>query len=101
MSRFLTNVRAFGASVALLANLTSASALSAPEWLVDADIDTAFRGKTLIGAYANGRRFSERYVDDGAVEYTDGGLRINGHWSIRSGTLCTIYDTDPTGGCFR
>ena len=24
-----------------------------------------------------------------------------GHWSVASGTFCTIYDDDPTGGCFR
>ena len=24
-----------------------------------------------------------------------------GRWSISEGTLCTIYDNDPTGGCFR
>lgn len=70
-------------------------------WLADAEIEQMLKGRTLAGMYASGRRFSEHYQDNGDLEYTEDGITIRGHWSVRSGTLCTIYDTDPTGGCFR
>ena len=70
-------------------------------WLQGADISTALTGKTLEGRYGNGRAFTERYLSDGRIEYFENGSQMGGHWSITAGTLCTIYDTDPTGGCFR
>lgn len=70
-------------------------------WLQDRDIATAIAGKTLEGRYASGKAFTERYLDDGRIEYIEGGKTIGGHWSVTAGTLCTIYDTDPAGGCFR
>ncbi len=71
------------------------------QWLSEREIASALTGHTLQGAYASGRRFSESYLDGGRLEYTEGGVTLHGHWSITEGTLCTIYDTDPTGGCFR
>jgi hypothetical protein len=70
-------------------------------WLSNGDITAALAGKTLEGRYASGRAFVERYGADGRVEYLEKGQTIGGHWSVTAGTLCTIYDTDPTGGCFR
>ena len=70
-------------------------------WLQGADISRALTGKTLEGRYGNGRAFTERYLSDGRIEYFENGAQIGGHWSITAGTLCTIYNTDPTGGCFR
>ena len=68
--------------------------------LPQADITRSLTGKTIEGHYGNGRSFTERYLDDGRIEYSEGGPTIGGHWSVTAGTLCTIYDTDPTGGCF-
>ena len=70
-------------------------------WLQDGDIQSALGGKTIEGRYATGRPFTERYLDGGRVEYFEGGRTMGGHWSVTAGTLCTIYDTDPAGGCFR
>jgi hypothetical protein len=70
-------------------------------WLTGTEISNAIAGKTLEGRYANGRAFTERYGPDGRVEYFDDGRTIGGRWSVTVGTLCTIYDNDPAGGCFR
>jgi hypothetical protein len=70
-------------------------------WLAGEAITKALAGKTIEGSYASGRAFSERYNLDGKVQYAEGGQTMGGHWSVTSGTLCTIYETDPTGGCFR
>lgn len=79
--------------------LMPASAISA--WLSERDIRQALAGKTIEGRYANGTAFTESYGEDGRLQYIESGRKISGHWSITSGTLCTIYDSDPTGGCFR
>lgn len=73
----------------------------AKEWLTAAEIQSGLGGKTLEGMYATGRRFTERYLSGGQLEYVESGVVITGHWSVTAGTLCTIYDTDPTGGCYR
>jgi hypothetical protein len=89
------------ACAALLAiGAVSAATGNAP-WLQNNDIATALAGKTLEGRYASGKAFTERYLDDGRIEYIEGGKTIGGHWSVTAGTFCTIYDTDPAGGCFR
>jgi hypothetical protein len=71
------------------------------QWLAGKDITRVLMGKTIEGRYASGRQFVERYLADGRVEYLENGLPIVGHWSVTAGTLCTIYDADPTGGCFH
>lgn len=70
-------------------------------WLSNGEIMAALAGKTLEGRYASGRAFVERYGAGGRVDYLEKGQTIGGHWSVTAGTLCTIYDTDSTGGCFR
>jgi hypothetical protein len=74
---------------------------AAASWLQGAEISKSLGGKTLEGRYANGRAFTERYLPDGRIEYFEDGNAIGGHWSITAGTLCTIYDTEAAGGCFR
>lgn len=87
-------------SLALAAGAAPAvSALTA--WLSDADIRAALAGKTIEGRYADGTAFTENYGDDGRLWYLESGRKIFGRWSVTAGTLCTIYDIDPTGGCFR
>ena len=70
-------------------------------WLPGADISKALAGKTIEGRYASGRAFTETYLPDGRIEYIEQGMTIGGRWSVTAGTLCTIYDADPAGGCFR
>ncbi len=70
-------------------------------WLADDGIAQALAGKTIEGRYANGRTFTETYAPGGRIAYIENGRQIVGHWSITAGTLCTIYDSDPTGGCYR
>lgn len=86
------------ASIALLAPV---AAMAQMPWLSGAQIEKALTGRTLAGIYASGRRFSESYLEGGGLEYVEDGMRLKGRWSVTAGTLCTIYDTDPTGGCFR
>ena len=45
--------------------------------------------------------FRETYSADGGVDYRDVIRQSGGHWSIKAGSFCTIYDDDPLGGCFR
>jgi hypothetical protein len=71
------------------------------EWLSGPDIMAQFKGATIDGRYASGKAFTERYATDGRLSYTEPGLTLGGHWSVTEGTLCTIYDYDATGGCYR
>lgn len=85
----------------LLATGQYSGQAQAKDWLTGAEIESGLGGKTLEGMYAAGQRFTERYLPGGALEYVEGAAVITGHWSVTAGTLCTIYDTDPTGGCYR
>ena len=76
-----------------------ASALSA--WMTDAELLNHFNNATLDGRYASGKAFTERYGNDGRLTYTERGVKLGGHWSVTEGTLCTIYDNDVSGGCYR
>jgi hypothetical protein len=87
--------------VLMLAATGAGAADEATSWLLGKDIAQALDGKTLEGRYANGRAFIERYLSGGRIEYFDNGTTLGGRWSIQAGTLCTIYDTDSAGGCFR
>ncbi len=90
-----------GTWLALLAAGFATAEAGSPTWLHDSDIQSALAGKTIEGRYATGKAFTERYLPNGRIEYIEGGATIGGHWSVTAGTLCTIYDTDPAGGCFR
>ena len=85
----------------LAAVLLTPIAATAETWLAEAEILNALAGKTIEGRYASGLAFIERYLPDGRIEYFESGRSIGGHWSVTSGTLCTIYDLDSAGGCFR
>ena len=74
---------------------------SQPVWLNDGEILDQFRDATIEGRYASGKAFTERYAADGGVTYKEPGVRLGGHWSVTEGTLCTIYDGDASGGCYR
>jgi len=70
-------------------------------WMADEDLQATFAGVTIDGHYADGRHFTERYGSDMALDYSEGPRQTTGHWSVASGTFCTIYEGDPSGGCFR
>lgn len=90
------------AALALLATLAAAPPTGAVEkWMTEDELRTAFSAKTLDGHYRDKRTFSETYRADGSLRYRDEMRASNGHWSVTAGTFCTIYDEDPTGGCFR
>ena len=85
-------------ALALAALILPARALES--WMDEAAIRTTFAGKTIQGLYANGRAFTETYEPGGAIAYSEKDVAYQGHWSLQAGTFCTIYDSDPTGGCY-
>ncbi len=70
-------------------------------YMSEPDMQSAFGGKSIDGLYADGVTFSESYAADGRIDYRERGRDMTGRWSLRAGTFCTIYDTSPTGGCYR
>lgn len=70
-------------------------------WMNETAMQSAFAGKTIQGQYASGKSFVETYKEGGAIAYAERDVAYQGHWSLQGGTFCTIYDTDPTGGCFQ
>jgi len=81
--------------------LAAAPAWALSTWMTEGTINQSFSGKTIEGHYVDGATFSERYDGDGRLFYKDARRETFGRWSIHSGTFCTIYDNDPTGGCYR
>lgn len=71
------------------------------DWLGESALNQAFSGKTIEGHYSDGATFVENYGGDGRLNYKDGKREEHGRWSIEAGTFCTIYDLDPSGGCYR
>ncbi len=70
-------------------------------WMSDAEMTATFGGRSIAGEYENGDTFHETYAEDGSVSYRDALRTSDGQWSVRAGTFCTIYDGDPSGGCYR
>lgn len=90
------------AALVLLATLAAVRPVAAVErWMTEDEMRAAFEGKTLDGHYQGGRTFTETYRAEGRLRYRDELRASDGHWSVTAGTFCTIYDEDPTGGCFR
>lgn len=81
--------------------LAPASARTGGPWMTDNELRTTFGGQSIDGHYQNGSTFSETYQSSGRVSYRDERRETGGRWTIIEGTFCTIYDDDPTGGCFR
>lgn len=94
------------ATAVWLAALTATRAagdLRPDDWMSAADLKATFSGVTIVGHYADGRAFKESYLENGRLKYAEESRHraLAGHWSIVSGNFCTIYDINPTGGCFR
>lgn len=97
-SKWLRSLMVPAGLCSLLLPLTAAAELP---WLTGPQIEKELAGRTIHGMYSSGRRFTEHYRAGGALEYVEDGILLTGRWSVTAGTLCTLYDTDPTGGCFR
>jgi hypothetical protein len=91
--------------LAILATATAAvcadRGLAIEAWLGDSELVEQFKNTTINGRYANGKAFTETYAADGRLTYVEAGVSLAGHWSVREGTFCTIYDADAAGGCYR
>jgi hypothetical protein len=87
-------------SLAFSASGPSSPSFAMSAWLDDAELQR-FNGATIDGRYVNGKPFTEQYRGDGRLNYVEHDMALGGHWSITQGTLCTIYDYDETGGCYR
>lgn len=104
MPRSLLPSRAFTLLACILAAHLAVSpvlALSDLSWMSESALNRAFSGKTIEGHYADGAKFVERYDGNGHLNYRDDKRETQGRWSLQAGTFCTIYDLDPTGGCYR
>lgn len=91
-------------SLVLLAVFTICSAVplcALSQWMSDSALNQAFAGKTIEGHYADGAKFVETYAGDGRLDYRDDKRQTAGRWSLQAGAFCTIYDADPSGGCYR
>jgi hypothetical protein len=88
---------------ATTAMFTAAAAAvpATPKWMGDTDIRAAFAGTTIEGIYSNGETFNESYLASGRIDYVEAKRQMVGHWSVVNAQFCTIYDSSPTGGCFR
>jgi len=84
-----------------VAILLASMLVLSPGWLSDDEIEQAFAGRTIEGAYATGLPFIETYEADGRVDYREPNRRLTGRWSTVAGSFCTIYDDGISGGCFR
>ena len=66
------------------------------------DIIALFEGKTLSGVYADGSPVKETYAVGGKIpDYVDAVRSSTGKWSVVNDQLCTFYDEQMAGGCFR
>lgn len=94
----------FAGFVAVVAGLTAlpvCAVQSKLQWLSGGEIMQQFNDATIDGRYASGKAFTERYAADGRLTYKEPGVTLSGHWSVTAGTLCTIYDFEASGGCYR
>ena len=88
------------APIAALMALSQSAAAIEP-WMDEGAMGSAFGGKTIQGNYASGKAFTETYRSDGTIDYSEHDVQYRGHWSLQAGSFCTIYHSDPTGGCYQ
>jgi hypothetical protein len=89
------------AALLLFAPAALATQSLPPAAMTGPEIISAFEGKTVTGAYADGMAVRESYQVGGGIIYWDPfyGSRT-GKWSVVNNLFCTFYD-GMTGGCFR
>jgi hypothetical protein len=103
MSRLVLGLSLAGALAAGVPGASAETKALAPpaKFLADREISAVFAGKTIEGHYADGMTFTETYGADGRISYAERSRTMVGRWLVRAGTFCTLYDSSPTGGCFR
>lgn len=99
MTRWIAGLAALTWSAVSAAALAQVDATRSV-WMSGADLRTTFSGQTIAGLYPSGRGFVETYETGGRVRYRDEQRDVSGRWSVASGTFCTIYDGDASGGCY-
>lgn len=87
--------------IILLLASPMAAAAQTNTWMSESELSSALSGQAVSGEYASGNKFFEAYNADGSIAYEDDVRSSSGHWSVKAGTFCTIYDEDASGGCFR
>lgn len=97
----MSRCKAAATALTIASIVSAAGPACAQSWMSEQDISKRFHNATLDGHYASGRPFTETYLADGRLAYAESAAAIGGRWSVTAGTLCTIYEIDPTGGCFR
>ena len=88
-------------AITALALTAALSVQAGSQWMTDLQLRENLAGHDLAGHYASGKTFTESYHPDGTLTYRETSRETNGRWSVIAGTFCTIYDSDPTGGCFQ
>jgi hypothetical protein len=63
------------------------------------ELSSAFNGMTMVGNYGNGVKFTETYLPDGSIDYSDDQSKDRGHWFVRGRLFCTFYEKS-NGACF-
>ncbi len=63
------------------------------------ELSATFPGMTMVGNYGNGVKFTETYLADGSVAYSDDQGSDRGHWFVRGRLFCTFYEASD-GACF-
>ena len=85
--------------IAVFAVTVSGSAL-AEEQLDTREIQAAVVGKTLTGLYPGQQRWTETYLVDGELVYSEDGVEVRGEWRAIDDRFCTLYKGSVEGGCF-
>jgi hypothetical protein len=101
MTMRLSRSLATAASVVLGGLFVVSPALGISSWLSYQELLERFKNATIDGRYASGKPFTEHYSANGRLMYSEHSMTLGGHWSVTEGTLCTIYDYDLSGGCYR
>jgi hypothetical protein len=74
---------------------------NAADFLDDAEIRRDVVGGDFSGHYADGKPWQELYRTDEKLTYSEAGQTIEGYWTLKSGTFCTLYRYAISGGCWR
>lgn len=93
-------IRHFASALPLLLLVDSTAPEMKPRILSGPEIITAFEGKAVAGAYADGLAVKETYAVGGAITYWDPRGEDTGTWSVMNNLFCTFYSA-MAGGCFR
>src|ERR1700675_3208715 len=73
-------------------------------WMTEAEMRSAFIGRTLDGHYGSGLTWTETYLAEGRLDYREPTRRALGTWYFRGNVFCTFYEPrfhpQLVGGCW-